>query len=72
MINYNWESTVIEFGLGISCCSKPEEGKALSAVWNRVQPGLVGLLNSLQGNALNFCAESQFLGVLVFSFSKQI
>ena len=49
MINYNWESTVIEFGLGISCCSKPEEGKALSAVWNRVQPGLVGLLNSLQG-----------------------
>ena len=49
MINYNWEEAVTEMGLGISCCPKPAEGRNLYLVWKRMQPGLVGLLNSLQG-----------------------
>lgn len=50
MINYNWRhpDNVLELGLGISCCPKPSED-GLSTVWNKVRPGLVGLLNSLQG-----------------------
>lgn len=50
MINYNWlhPDNVLEMGIGVSCCPKPSEAK-LSNVWNRMRPGLIGLLNSLQG-----------------------
>lgn len=50
MINYNWHhpDNVLELGIGLACCAKPSEA-VLSKVWDRVRPGLVGLLNSLQG-----------------------
>ena len=61
MINYNFDSSLIELGLGISCCPKPNEGKDLSSVWNRIQPALTNLLNSLQGihiSVSNFDGQS--------------
>ena len=50
MANYNWHhsANVLELGIGVACCPKPSEDK-LSGVWNRIRPGLVGLINSLQG-----------------------
>lgn len=49
MTNYNWNShNVIELGIGVSCCPQPTE-EDLATVWDRVRPGFVGLINSLQG-----------------------
>ena len=50
MTNYNWhhDDNVLELGIGVSCCPKPTE-ETLSTVWARTRPGLIGLLNSLQG-----------------------
>jgi len=50
MTNYNWHHTdnVLELGIGVSCCPKPTE-EMLSSIWARTRPGLIGLLNSLQG-----------------------
>ena len=61
MINYNFDSSLIELGLGISCCPKPNEGKDLSSVWNRIQPAMTNLINSLQGihiSVSNFDGQS--------------
>ena len=48
--NYHWQhkNNVLELGIGLTCCPKPEE-KELRTVWERVRPALVGLLNRLQG-----------------------
>lgn len=50
MMNYNWNhpDNVLELGIGLACCPKPK-AEALSTVWNRVRPGLISLLNALQG-----------------------
>ena len=39
---------VLELGIGVSCCPKPTE-EMLSSIWARTRPGLIGLLNGLQG-----------------------
>ena len=38
----------MELGIGVSCCPKPTE-EMLSSIWARTRPGLIGLLNGLQG-----------------------
>ena len=52
MTNFNWRHTdnVLELGIGVSCCPKPTE-ETLSDIWARTRPGLISLLNSLQGKS---------------------
>ena len=49
MTNYNWkQNSLLELGIGLSCCPSPEE-VLLDSIWDRHRTSLLNLIYTLQG-----------------------